>query len=66
MRGEARAIVSYLEYKRDADPQGSGSGEVHAALEEFGRKRVLNAPTQASLNTHLKAEAHYVKNRKRE
>ena len=59
-REEAGAIVSYLEYKRDADSSGVSNREINAALDGFWRQRAREAPTQAMLKAHLKAEVDYV------
>ncbi len=65
-REEAGAIVAYLEYKRDADPSGVSNREIDAALDGLWRQRAQEAPTQAMLKAHLKAEADYVNDLRRE
>ena len=59
-REEALAIVAYLEYQRDADPDGTNQEVVQAALDGFWLARAQEAPTQAMLTAHLKAEADYI------
>lgn len=58
---EAGAIVAYLEYKRDADPDGLYCDDIDAALAGFWRARSEHGPTQESLRLHLQAEAEYMK-----
>jgi len=60
-REEACAIVAYLEYKRDADPDGLNTEEINAALGAFWRERAKQAPTQEALRQHEAAEADYMK-----
>lgn len=60
-REEARAIVAYLEYKREADPEGHHKQEINAALESFWLDRAANAPEQRILVQHLEAEENYLK-----
>jgi len=59
-REEAAVILIYLEYKRDVDPHGATHGDINAALDGFWRRRAQNAPTQAMLESYLKAEADYM------
>src|SRR5690242_3401968 len=58
---EARAIVAYLEYKREADPDGLYRDDIDAALAGFWRDRAEHGPTQESLRRHLQAETEYMK-----
>jgi hypothetical protein len=60
-REEAGAIVAYLEYKRDADPQKLYAEEINTALDSFWRDRAANAPTHQTVQQHLKDEADYLK-----
>jgi len=60
-REEARAIVAYLEWKREREETGLEREEIDAALDGFWRGRVREAPTQATLQRHIKEEAEYVK-----
>ena len=65
-REEAGAIVAYLEYRRDADPDGVSIREIDAALDGFWRQRAQEAPTQAILKAYLKAEVDYLNDLQRE
>ena len=60
-REEAGAIVAFLEYKRDADPEGMNHEEINAALDEFWRARAKQAPTHETLQRHVQSEAEYLK-----
>lgn len=60
-REEARAIVAYLEWKREREATGLEREEIDAALDGFWRRRVREAPAQATLQRHIKEEADYVK-----
>lgn len=57
-REEAGAIVSYLEWRRDADPHGRP--HIEHALEVYWRDRAARAPTQADLARHLAEQARYM------
>ncbi len=59
-REEAGAIVAYLEWARDRDPQGVQRDDINAALDGFWRRRVESAPTQTMLREHMQAETDYV------
>ena len=59
-REEASAIVAYLEFKRDHDPDGLDSARVEAALESFWRERARSAPLAETLRQHLADEAEFV------
>jgi hypothetical protein len=59
-REEARAIVAYLEYKRDADSSGLNTDEINAALDGFWRDRTAHAPEQKDLRESVEAEKLYV------
>lgn len=60
-REEAAAIVSYLEYKRDADPHGLNVEDITAALDSFWRDRAVSGPTHQAIQQHLKEEAEYLR-----
>lgn len=47
-REEARAIVTYLKYRRDRDPHGIDKKQINAALDSFWRDRAAQAPEQKS------------------
>ena len=59
-REEARAIVAYLEYRRDADSSGLSADEINAALDCFWRDRAADAPEQKDLRESIEAEKRYV------
>lgn len=60
-REEAAAIVSYLKYKRDADPHGLNAEDINAALDSFWRDRAVNGPMHQAIQQHLKEEAEYLR-----
>ena len=60
-REEAFAIVTYLEYTRDADRHGLNAEEITAALDNFWRDRAANGPTHQTIRQHLTEEAEYLK-----
>jgi hypothetical protein len=60
-REEAGAIVSYLEFKQDADPHGLNGKEINAALDSFWRDRAADGPTHQAVRQHLKEDAEYLK-----
>ena len=60
-REEAAAIVSYLEYKRDADPHRLNAEDITAALDSFWRDRAVSGPTHQAIQQHLKEEAEYLR-----
>jgi hypothetical protein len=57
---EAGAIVDYLEFKRDSDPESLDHDQIQAALETFWYERVQTAPQSQSLVTHLREEDQYL------
>lgn len=59
-REEAKAIVSYLRYKRDADLHHLHTMEINAALNLYWSERAENAPTAVSLKQHLIEEQEYL------
>jgi hypothetical protein len=59
-REEADAIVAYLEYKRDSNPDGFDQPRIDAALELFWRERAHAAPSADSLQRHLADEKEYL------
>lgn len=61
-REEAAAIVAYLEWRRESDETGIDREEIDAALDAFWRLRAREAPTQATLQCHIKEEAEYLDN----
>ena len=59
-REQAEAIVNYLEFKRDNDPQGLEQDQINAALDAFWYERAKSAPTAKIINDHLVAEEEYL------
>jgi hypothetical protein len=59
-REEAAAIVAYLSWRRDADPDAVDRAAIDAALDAFWRHRAAHAPTADDLARHLEAERQYV------
>jgi hypothetical protein len=59
-REEARAIVMYLRYKREADPYHVQAEEIEAALREYWLERAQSAPAAENLKQHLQEEADYL------
>jgi hypothetical protein len=58
-REEARAIVAYLEYKRNTDIHRLHDATINAALDLFWRERAKSAPTSAGLAAHLADDEAY-------
>jgi hypothetical protein len=59
-REEAGAIVAYLEYKRDCDPDVIDTAAIDAALESFWWERSRTAPPAASLEQHIADQNEYL------
>ena len=59
-REEAGAIVAYLEYKRDSDPNVIDRHAIDAALESFWWERVRTAPPAQSLGQHVAEQEEYL------
>jgi hypothetical protein len=59
-REEAGAIVAYLEYKRDSDPDVVDKAAIDAALESFWLERARTAPPKESLEQHLAEQEEYL------
>ena len=59
-REEANAIVAYLEYKRDSDPDVIDRESIIAALDSFWLERARTAPPSASLEKHLAEQEEYI------
>lgn len=57
---EAKAIVAYLNYVRDRDIHGINRDQIDAALDFFWLDRVENAPSEESLERHLREEEEFV------
>ena len=58
-REEANAIVAYLEFKRDLDPDVIDRAAIDAALESFWLERARSAPPARSLEQHMAEQEEY-------
>src|SRR5829696_426301 len=59
-REEANAIVAYLEFKRDSDPDVIDRKAIDEALDSFWLERARTAPRAASLAQHLAEYEEYL------
>jgi hypothetical protein len=59
-REEAGAIVAYLEFKRDLDPDVIDRRAIDAALQSFWLERARTAPQAASLAQYLAEQEEYL------
>jgi hypothetical protein len=59
-REEANAIVAYLEFKRDLDPDVIDRTAIDAALQSFWLERARAAPKAASLEQYLAEQEEYL------
>jgi hypothetical protein len=59
-REEASAIVAYLEYKRDVDPDVIDRRAIDAALQAFWLERAQKAPQAGSLEQHIAEQEEYL------
>ena len=59
-REEAGAIVAYLRFKRDSDPDVIDKAAIDAALESFWLERARTAPPAESLERHLSEQEEYL------
>jgi hypothetical protein len=59
-REESSAIVAYLEYKRNYNPDSFDQPRIDAALESFWRERARSAPSADILRRHLADEKEYL------
>ena len=59
-REEAGAIVAYLEFKRDSDPDLIDTVAIDAALDSFWLERTRTAPRAASLAQYLAEQEEYL------
>ena len=59
-REEAGAIVAYLEFKRDRDPDCLDQPRIDAALEEFWQEHARSAPSADALRRHLEDQNKYI------
>jgi hypothetical protein len=58
-REEAGAIVAYLEFKRDADPDVIDRQAIEATLESFWLERARTAPPAQDLRRHIAEQEEY-------
>jgi hypothetical protein len=58
-REEAKAIVAYMNYKREHDTTGLHKPRIDAALKEFWLDRAENAPAREILEAHLAEEERF-------
>jgi hypothetical protein len=59
-REEANAIVAYLEFKRDLDPNVIDRQSIDAALKSFWLERARTAPQAESLEQYLAEQEEYL------
>ena len=59
-REEASAIVAYLKYKRDFDPDIIEKERIDAALDLFWLERERTAPLAESLKKHIAEQEEYL------
>src|ERR687889_1939485 len=59
-REEANAIVAYLEFKRDLDPNVIDKTAIDAALQSFWLERARTAPQAESLEQHIAEQQEYL------
>ena len=59
-REEASAIVAYLEFKRDLDPDVFDTTAIDAALQSFWLERARAAPPAESLEHYLAEQEEYL------
>ena len=59
-REEASAIVAYLRFKRDSDPDVIDTETIDAALDSFWLERAITAPRAASLAQYLAEQEEYL------
>lgn len=57
---EAKAIVSYLKFRREAGLSDLDKEQIDAALKLYWLERTENAPSIKDLEQHLKEEAEYL------
>ena len=59
-REEANAIVAYLEFKRDLDPDFIDRTAIDTALKSFWLERARTAPQSRSLEEHIAEQEEYL------
>jgi len=58
-REEAKAIVAYLNYRRDIDIHGIHRAQIDGALDSFWLDRAEHAPSGEILASHLREESEF-------
>lgn len=59
-REEAKAIVAFLLYKRDSDPDKTETEQIDAEINEYWYERAADAPLAENLAQHLQEEDEYL------
>lgn len=59
-REEANAIVAYLKFKRDLDPNIIDKTAIDSALQSFWLERARTAPQAESLEQHITEQEEYI------
>jgi hypothetical protein len=59
-REEASAIVAYLRFRRDVEPELTDRAAINAALESFWLERARSAPVIGSLRQHIAEQEEYL------
>ena len=59
-REEATAIVAYLKFKRDLDPNIIDKTAIDSALDSFWLERARTAPQAESLGRHITEQEEYI------
>src|SRR5215217_2300661 len=59
-REETEAIVAYLEFKRDSDPDVIDKQAIDAALDSFWLERARTAPPAQNLRQHIAEQEQYL------
>ena len=59
-REEARAIVAYLRYKMDSDPEELNNEEIKKSLDLFWLERAEKAPSEEIIAAYMQEEEDYI------
>jgi len=59
-REEARAIVAYLRYKMDSDPEELNNEEIKKSLDLFWLERAEKAPSEEIIAAYMQEEEDYL------
>jgi len=60
IREEARAIVAYLRYKMDSDPEELNNEEIKKSLDLFWLERAEKAPSEEIIAAYMQEEEDYL------